>query len=438
LIKKSRFPRVFFGWWTVIAGGIITFWGMGFGTFGFTALFKPIASELGFNRAVTSVAASVGRAEGGFISPVVGLVIDKFGPKWLVFFGVLGMGASLVLMYFINSLWAFYLVWGVLLGIASNVGFMLPLDKTIADWFVKKRGRALSIKFMFTGFAAVLMVPLIAWLISTQGWRMTCVIGGVVMWIIGLPLAWFFIKQHRPEHYGMLPDGAATNETLEISQMIDRGVKYATEVEEREFTLRQAMRTPAYWLLILSSASWGLVGPTFVIHGIPFLTDMGFEPVRAAVVMGMMSAGVIPGALLAASVADRFKKERLRFIVVGASVLQLAGISVFILNPTQAMVFPLFISHHFGAGLMSPILGTISARYFGRKAFGSIRGTLTMFILPFSVGAPIFAGWIYDTTGSYMIVFIVCAVLLILGLIALCLAFPPKPPAQVTDVYKIV
>jgi sugar phosphate permease len=356
----------------------------------------------------------------------------------MVFFGVLGMGLSLILMNYVNSLWAFYLVWGVLLGIASNVGFMLPLDKTIADWFVKKRGRALSIKFMFSGFAAVLMVPLIAWLISAHGWRMTCVIGGVVMWIVGLPLAWFFIKQHRPEYYGMLPDGATTKETLEISQMIDRGVKYASEVEEREFTLRQAMRTPAYWLLIVSSASWGLVAPTFVIHGVPFLTDMGFEPVRAAVVMGMMSAGVIPGTLLAASVADRIKKERLRFIVVGATVLQLAGISVFILNPTQAMVFPLFISHHFGAGVTSPLLSTITARYFGRKAFGSIRGTLTMFILPFSVGAPIFAGWIYDTTGSYMIIFIVCAVLLILCLIALCLAFPPKPPAQVTDVYKIV
>lgn len=341
-------------------------------------------------------------------------------------------------MYFINSLWAFLLVWGLFIGVGSNVGFYLSIEKAISNWFVRKRGLALSIRWVFMGLAAVLMLPIAAWLISTQGWRMTCVIGGVVMWIIGLPLAWFFIKQHRPEYYGLLPDGATTEETVELTQMIDRGVKYATEADEVEFTLRQAMRTPAYWLLTLSNAGFMAVPPVLVIHGMPFITDMGIEPVRAAVMIGMMSIGVIPGTFISAFIADRIKKRHLKFLIAGTYLLQLFGFAAFLLNQTLAMVYPLFILHHFSAGLFGPLTGVIIARYFGRKAYGSVRGTSMMFMLPASVLAPIYAGWVYDTTGSYINVFIACAVLLTFSTILMAFASPPRPPVRVTDIHEIV
>ncbi len=356
----------------------------------------------------------------------------------MVFSGTLIVGLSLILMNFVNSLWAFYLVWGILLGIGANIGFALPLEKTITNWFIKKRGRALTIRGLFIGFSAALMLPLVAWLTSTQGWRMTCVIGGVVMWIIGPPFAWFFIKQHRPEYYGLLPDGATTEEAVEINQMIDRGVKYATEVEEVEFTLRQAMKTPAYWLLIVATASFNLVPQVLLIHAVPFLTDMGIEPVKAAVMIGMMSAATIPGWLIGGLAADRVKKQHLRFLIGGSDFLQIIGFSAFLLNPTLAMVYPFFILHHFSMGIHAPLNSVMTSRYFGRKAFGSIRGTLLMFILPVSVMSPIYAGWVYDTTGSYVTVFFLCAVVLVLSTIIMFLAYPPKPSAQITDIHRII
>lgn len=342
-------------------------------------------------------------------------------------------------MNFVNSLWAFYLVWGLLLGTGSNLSLALPLDRTITSWFIKKRGRALTIKWVFWGLSAVLMLPIVAWLISTQGWRTTCVIAGLVMWIIGLPLAWFFIKQHRPEYYGMLPDGATTRETTEVTQMIDRGVKYAIEVDEVEFTLRQSMRTPAYWLLILTNATFGAsVGSVFLVHGMPFITDMGVEPVKAAMMIGLMSASCIPGFFVGGLVTDRVKKQHLRFILGGSFLLHLISVIAFLLSPTLTLVYPLFILHHFAGGVFGPIQSVITARYFGRKAFGSIRGTLLMFILPASVASPVYAGWVYDTTGSYMTVFLVCAVLLTFATTFISLASPPKPPAQVSDIRKFV
>ncbi len=438
MIKKERLPRIFFGWWTVLAGGILSFWGQGFSFFGFAALFKPVASELGFSRAVTSVAASLGRLEGGFLSPVVGWITDRFGPRWMVLSGVFILGLSLVLMNFVNSLWAFYLVWGFLLGTGVTAGTAIPIDKTITNWFVRKRGWALSVRAMFMGLAAVLMLPLVAWLVSAVGWRKACVIAGIVMWVVGLPLAWFFVKQRRPEYYGLLPDGARSEEAVGVTQMIDRGVKYASEVGEIEFTLRQALRTPAYWLLMAVTAGWNLVSPVFIIHGVPFVTDMGVDPVKAAVMIGMMSIGVIPGMFIGGFAADRVKKQHWRFIVAGAYFVQFIGIAAFLLNQTFAMLFPLFILHHFSAGVNTPLNIVMSARYFGRKAFGSIRGTAMMFMLPASVVAPIYAGWVYDTTNSYITVFMLSALLLLICAAVVLFAVPPKPPAQVTDIHKIV
>jgi sugar phosphate permease len=235
----------------------------------------------------------------------------------------------------------------------------------------------------------------------------------------------------------MLPDGATSQDTLDTTKIVERGVKYASEVGEIEFTLRQAMRTPTYWLLMLVSAGYGLVIPVMNIHAVPLITDMGVNPLKAAVVIGAMSASNMPGMLIAGLVSDRVKKQHLRFILTGAFALQLASFLAFMLNPVLTMVYPLFIIHHFTGGIHSILNSVITPRYFGRKAFGSIRGTSMIFTLPVSILAPIYAGWVYDTTGSYVTVFTISAVLIALSAISISLAFPPKPPAQVTSIHQI-
>ncbi|MFC2044940.1 MFS transporter, partial [Chloroflexota bacterium] len=248
----------------------------------------------------------------------------------------------------------------------------------------------------------------------------------------------FFVKQHRPEYYGLLPDGAVTEETIDIRQAIDRGVKYATEVEEIEFTLRQAMRSRAYWLLMVANAGFMIVPPVLTIHAVPFLTDMGIEPVKAAVIIGMVSIANILGTLISGFLVDRLKKQHLRLLQAGVCFLQVIGFSCFLLNPTLPMVYPLLILHHFSMGIYSPLNRVIISRYFGRKAYGSILGTLMMFMLPASVGAPIYAGWVFDTTGNYITVYTLCMGLLILSTIVVSQAFPPKRPAKITAIHEII
>jgi len=424
----------------ILASGIISCWGLGYSLYGFSALFKPIASELGFSRAAASAAVAISRLQGGIEGPLAGGLTDRFGPKWVVFFGVFLFGLGLILMNFINSLWTFYVVWGVIIGTGDNIGLMIPVNKAIGDWFVKKRGLAQGIRWVFRGLSGVLVLPLIAWQIIIQGWRMTCLIGGIVMLLVGLPLAFFYFNRYRPEYYGLLPDGAKVTEeeATDTSRMIDRGVEYAAEVEEVEFTLRQAMRTPTYWTLIVVFGVHSLSSPAILTHSIPFLTDIGIDPLRAASVLAMIAIASIPSRLACGLIIDRVKKQHLRFLLGGIYLLQAVGFAVYLLNPTTAMIYVWFILYGIGMGAGLVLMPLMRARYFGRKALGSIGGFSLMFSIPVIVAAPIYTGWVYDTTGSYISAFTLLAALHAFSVILTGLVAPPKPPAQVTDIRKFM
>ncbi|HEY94157.1 MAG TPA: MFS transporter [Dehalococcoidia bacterium] len=439
-IDKNKQSRIFFGWWTVLATSFVTLWGHGFITQGFSAMFKPISTDLGITRAMTSVAASIGRFEGGIEAPITGWITDKIGPRWVILFGCFLVGLGLILMNYVNSLWAFYVVWGGVTASGLNIGSTLPVNKAISNWFVKKRGTALSVRAVFHGLATIAVLPLVAYLVTTIDWRMTCVIGGVVMWIIGMPLVWFLVKPERAEYYGLLPDGGTMEEELVIDtgDMISKGVEYAAEIKEVEFTFRQAIKTPAYWLLGLTFAVNGLVTAPIMIHGMPLLTDMGVDPVKAALMFSISGAAAIPTRLASGFLADRVKKEHFRYILTAASLLIAVGVFIFLLNETVVMAQILLITFYMGFTANFILNTAIIARYFGRKSLGSIQGLMTMIMTPSAVMAPIYTGWIYDNSGSYITALNVCAIMAVGSAILVLFALPPKPPALVSDIRKFL
>ena len=429
--KRKKHKKIFFGWWMTLVSAIITGLGQGVTSYGSSALFKPIASELGFTRAATSVAASIRRLEFGIMAPVIGLLVDRFGPRWVIIFGICLMGTGLVSMRFISSIWAYYLVWGVIIGIGGTFALTIAVDKALTNWFVRKRGIAVSMRFVTISIVGVIVLPIITWLIATQGWRITCLIWAGIMFA-SLPLMWFFMKQKRPEYYGLLPDGAKVESRAEADteDLLNKGVEYAANFQEAEFTLKQAMRTPAFWMLVITNTSGMIIHGGFNLHCIPFLTDMGIAPTLAGGMMAIMVFFTIPSMFLSGFIADRIRKERLRLLMAGAYLFQALGITIFLLNQTTASIFIFLIMYGFGNGSIRPLLIIIRGRFFGRKAYGSIEGASVMLEAPVALLAPVYTGWVYDTTGSYITAFILFAVLAVFATSLICLIKPPPDPAM--------
>jgi len=428
-LKPSSLRNVFPGWWIVLTGGVLALWGHGYHAYGFSALFKPIAEDLGLSRTATAIPASIGRLEGGIMSPLAGWLADRFGPRWLMLTGVLLMGGGLCFMSLAQSFRDFLLVWGVMLAVGIDLALAVPLQVAIGNWFIKKRGKAGGTQAVFSGLSGVLVLPLIAWLITVVDWRTTCLIGGIVMLVFGLPLVWFFVRPQRPEYYGMLPDGASTSGS-EDEDITAKGLRYAAEVKEFDFTFRQAIKTRTFWLLVVATSCHILAMPSINLHGVPFLTDIGFDPLQASGILALMVGVSIPARLVGGFLIDRVNKEHMRFVMAGAYLLQALGFGLFLFHQTEAMIYAWFVIYGLGMGIGFSLMLPLRVRYFGRKSIGSIMGIGRTLSLPVGILAPVWVGWMYDTTGSYIFAFTIVAGLLAFSGVLAAFILPPKPPAS--------
>jgi len=175
-----------------------------------------------------------------------------------------------------------------------------------------------------------------------------------------------------------------------------------------------------------------------MMHLIPFLTDMGMDSAKAAATVSIAALLSLGSRFATGFLADRAKKDSLRFLYGGVILLQALGITIFLLNPRLAMVYPFLIVWNIGLGGHLVLMAVVGGRYFGRKAFGSIRGSLVMFTMPLGILGPIYAGWIYDTTGSYITAFTTFAAVLAFASVLMFFIRPPRPPAKVTDIRKFI
>jgi nitrate/nitrite transporter NarK len=211
--------------------------------------------------------------------------------------------------------------------------------------------------------------------------------------------------------------------------MGERAADYDYELQETEFTFKEAVKTRAYWLLVTGFGIQMLIMGGINIHIIPFLTDIGIDRAQASGLMAMMVFFTIPSRFFGGVVTDLVGKKRQNFLLAAGFLIQATGLTIFLLNQGTVSVYVFLVLYGLSSGASTPLFILTLGRYFGRIAFGSIFGSSMAIWAPVSLFAPVLSGWIFDTTGSYIVAFVLFAAFAAIASLIMGIVKPVKPPA---------
>ncbi len=410
----SKNRGVFFGWWLLGAGTVVMVMQGGLYAYGFPAFFVPLAATLGTSRGALSLAFSFTRLESSLLGPIEGFMIDRFGPRGIMYIGFALLGLSFILFSFVNSLLGFYLVFPIIALGASLSGF-LPVITAVNNWFSRRRGLATGICSAGVNVGGVL-VAVVAFSISIYGWRTTAVLIGLVIWLLGFPLT--AMMRHKPQPYGYLPDGDDPHAPPGSSA----GGGASGAEETPDFTPMQALKTPAFWFIASAHGFSLFIVGSVSIHQIPLLVDAGISFETAASILAFMTMVAMVGRVAGGWLGDQLGRK---LILVVCFLLMSAGVVVLATAQTvpQAMLFA--VLYGLGYGARAPILIAIRAEFFGPRNFATIMGLSQPIMVIGSFFGPIAAGFAYDAQGSYQMVFFVISVINLIG--AVLVFFIKKP-----------
>ena len=406
--------KLFYGWWIVLSGFCVQLLHGALLFHGFGAYVLPLQGEFGWKRAEISGVFSMVRAESGLLGPLQGWLISRYGPRLVMQVGLTLFGAGFFLLAEIDSLISLYLSFA-LIALGASLGGFMPISSTIANWFVRRRSTALGLMLAGMGLGGTL-VPLLIHAIATLGWRTTAQISGAAIVVLGLPLAQ--IMRGRPEDHGYAPDGDATSGSEE------------EQAAEPSFTVRQALRTPAFWLLSLGHGSALLAVGAVLTHQIPHMVEgLGMSQEAAAVNVALLVWVTMCGQLAGGYLGDRVNKRLVMFVCMW---LHVGGLLVLAMADSvwEARLFA--VLHGTAWGVRGSLINAIRADYFGRASYAAVTGYASLIIMMGMTLGPLFAGFMFDWQGHYQTAFIVLAALVGLGSGAFLAARKPAPASEAT------
>ena len=434
-------PRIFHGWWIVTAAVLLNLLQGGILFYGFTLVLDPMTDETGWTKTQVTGAYPIMGVVIGVLAPFVGSLFDRVGPRPLIAVGMSVMGLGLIMLHSVDSLLMFY-VWFSLANVGS-AGMWLSVGPTVANWFVRRRGRALGIYSLGYALAGITAPPflglidgfdLVGFQFDGVGWRDSFLIVGI-MFIILMPLA-VLILQHRPENRGLYPDGA-DEPPVEVGTA---SVTSASDEAEVNSTAREALRTQAFWLLAAGSAMTFLTIATLQVHWVPYLGSAGFSREMAAFYLTFLPLSTVVGRLGFGFLADLWAKKRvtaLAFTFQAAAILMLATV-----DASKTWTILAFLGL-WGIGFGGMIVARMALQgyLFGRNSFGALQGMLSMTSEAGFAFSPVIASIVFESLGTYRPVFIVFAALSLLaapltlmirrpGLAARGFGPDPKPTAK--------
>lgn len=339
--------------------------------------------------------------------------MDRFGPKWFLIAGSVIFGSSLAALNWIHSIPQLFLVYLIM-----SVGFcstsLVPVNTLITNWFIRRRGLAMSIANTGLSVGGVLLVPLASYLIIRQGLDLTLPILGCLYSLVIVPMAIFFI-QGKPSDMGLYPDGEEP--CLDVQKQC-RPLADASQMQV--WTRLQAMKTISFWSIAMAFmlALGGQIA--YLIHQVSFLGQY-LGPQKAAMAVSVTAAASITGRLFLGSFIDRCNK---RYVAMGCFFIQ--GTAVLLLAFFNHVGLLYLCTFAFGLTMGSIIMlqSLIIGECFGIPSFATVSGTIGFFLMPGAAFGPMIAGMIFDATQSYQMAFIMFACTSFVAMVAIVFARP--------------
>jgi len=412
--------RLFYGWKMVGAATGLQFLQAGLMTQAFCGYVALLSEERGWSKTSLAGAAALQQMEVALLGPVLGWLLDRFGPRVFVRAGVVLFGLGLMALSRIETLPAFYACF-VLIALGTGFCGFFPLNVAIIHWFERSRARAMSSMSLGLAFGGI-VVPLVAWSLQTHGWRATALGSGILAIAVGLPLA--SMIYNRPADKGEVVDGLAAGASLPERSTVAE----TTEPGTRDFTAREAVRTPAFWLLSLGHGFALFVVHAVTVHAIAHLKEgLGYSLEQAALVISLVTLSQVGGVMIGWSIGDRYDK---RLIAAACMLMHMTGLLMLTYAVNAAMVFGFALLHGVAWGLRGPFMQALRADYFGRSAIGMILGLSFLIIMIGQIGGPMIAGLCADLTGNYRLGFTLLALLVGLGSVFFLAAKKPARPTS--------
>lgn len=421
----------FFYGWVIVA---VTFVTMAIGVnarTSFSLLFPPILAEFGWDRGVTAGAFSFGFLVSAIMSPLMGKLMDRGGPRSVMELGTVLMGAGLLLAPLTSQPWHLYLTIGVLVGAGSICLGYSGQSLFLPNWFSRKRGLAIGLAFAGVGIGSVTLLPWVEQMIEQTGWRTACTAVGILVLVVLVPIN--LLLRKRPQDMGLAPDGdsAAHAASNAVSNIID------PTWAAIDWTLGRAMRTARFWWLALGLFG-GLYGWYAVqVHQTKYLLDLGFTPGTAAWALGLVSLFGVPSQIVLGHLSDRIGREWIWTVSGTGFAICFAALIALEYAPSLALVYVMVISQGLlGYGVTS-VMGAVVLEIFQGEHFGSIFGTLTLAGLAGGAAGPLVTGVLHDRLGTYTLAFALGIVICLVATFAVWMAAPRKVRAVAGRLHQV-
>ena len=412
----------FFYGWVLIAVAFVTMALAVTSRTAFSLLMPPLVEEFGWERGLAAGAFSFGFLVSAILSPIVGRVVDRYGPRVVIETGVLLLATGLLLAPAIRTAWHLYATLGVLVGGGANLMSFTAHSLFLPNWFVRRRALAIGIAFSGVGVGALLLLPWLQAIITREGWRASCWAMGLLVLVVLAPIN--VLVRHRPQDLGLLPDGASPATGADGGRARSNVVDPAWAATQ--WTLARAVRTGRYWWIALSFFCVLVAWYAVQVHQTKYLVEVGFSPMVAAWALGTVSAVAVPGQIALGALSDRIGREWIWSAACGGFAVCYGALIALERGPSTEILWLMVLSQGFLGYALTSVMGPIVMEIFEGPHYGTIFGTLTVALIGGGAAGPWITGVIHDATGSYRMAFVLAMACCLVSAAAIWAAAPRK------------